>query len=368
MDTSTATAAMPAPINTQTIVPASAEVNNALNPTATRYGWGMFGPIDLYGGSGSVNLHVQPAKLNIAGVVGDNPYHRILPAKQLIPFPTFDYITQLPSSDKRDGMGRALLETTTSLMSSLDAIVLVMQRYGHWGFANLLCLDGMEQSKAMRVFAVVQPLQYSMKDMMSQLEYGYEVRRDQTTPFEVLPGYIVEPLRDESERALADRLAGEMLVAADIAFRLANQILDESQTSIVTRLSGGIGKTGGDPLDRRLMLELNRTLPTVQTVHGGGAAPDLTDIRQDVKSLVDHAKMQSMEAELAAYRAGVAPESATISASADPTQPESVESPEVGSVPPASGSTSTICGVEKNNGEPCRTVTGGGPCSHHKDK
>jgi hypothetical protein len=336
------TAAAVQPIQQHIVAPASDRREGGERPTETRYGWCPYGDINLVNGDGTINLYVQPHQIDAGGQTVQNPYHRSLPKNQLVPFPTFSLVEQMPSPDQRDARGRALLVDQVRTVTALDAAAATSERYARWGFTIFNSLQGLEQEQAFRIFQVVQPLNYLLRDLVGELEFGAPQRIDATEPIEFpeVPGYSVEPLRNENERAIARRLVDEMLVGAGIAVDLATETLNQTETSMVARHSGGQGKTGPDPLDRRLSAELGRALPQLI------GAPKESALEAKVDMLVDHARTQQLAEENARMR-------------------EELDALRNGNVPTEAEPIIT-CGAIKGNGEPCGIQTKGGPCGLHK--
>jgi hypothetical protein len=280
------------PVQRQTVQPAVERDTASQRPTEQRYGWCPYGNIDLRNPDGTINLYVQPHEVDAGGGNVPNPYHFTLPKNQLIPFPTFPALEQRPSDDLKDSNGRALLVDSVRTITAKEAAEGVLQRYSGWGFTILNSLQGVDQDTAFRIFSVVQPLDYPLSQLVNELSFGARERIDATEPitFAGIEGYSVEPLRSDLERDIAEKLASEMENGAQIAFDLATETLDSTETSMTTRFAGGQGKTGGDPLDRRLSRELERDLPRMV----GTAKPvvDNSVLEKKVDLLVDHAANQ----------------------------------------------------------------------------
>lgn len=277
------------PVQTRTVQPAVERDFASQRPTETRYGWCPFGDINLANADGTINLYVQPHEIDAGGGNEPNPYHRMLPKGQLIPFPTFPALEQKPSDDMRDSNGRALLVDSVRTITAKEAAEAVLERYSGWGFTVFQSLQGVDQDTAFRIFMVVQPLDYPMSQLVNELSFGARERIDATEPitFTGIEGYSVEPLRSNLERTIALKLAEEMEAGAQIAFDLATETLNTTETSMTTRFAGGQGKTGPDALDRRLSSELDRELPKMV----GNAQPNAA-LEQKVDMLVGHAANQ----------------------------------------------------------------------------
>ena len=204
----------------------------------------------------------------IAGPDGEameNPYHRKLPQGQLIPFPTFNVISQMPDPDRTDTNGRAILISSTSTRTALEAASSVLWAYSRWGFTILSALQGLDQDVAHRIFSVVQPFVYPLSELMLQLGTGALDRIESREPMILNVAqdvtYEIEPLASDFERERAMELREQMMAGAQISFDLASETIDGTMRSMTSRASGGKGKDGPDALDRRLSEELGRDLP-----------------------------------------------------------------------------------------------------------
>lgn len=315
------------PITAQAVQPAVERDSSALNPTATRYGWCPFGDINLAGPDGTINLYVQPPYIASPEGETDNPYHRMLPKGQLIPFPTFSAPEQQPSPDMRDASGRAMLVTTMRTITAYDAASSVLSRHSDWGFVLLNSLQGMSQEDAFHCFQVVHPFEYPLGQLVNALDFDAQDRIDATEPIEMAPGYTIQPLPDHLKPA-ARQLAAEMSLGANIAFDLATETLNVTEQSMTQKFSGGNGKSGPDALDKRLTQELGRELPKLV-----GAKTSETDAKIDF--LVNRAVGEDQKAEIERLRA----ENNALKAQA---LPESGPTFNVGDTVTAGGRTGTV--------------------------
>jgi hypothetical protein len=339
------------PTVTNRIRPAVERDTEARNPTATRYGWNPFRPINLAGPDGTMTYVVQPERITAGEFDIPNPYHRELPTRQLIPFVTFSYTKMIPTAANDPNSGRALLRPEREVVTALDAITAILYGYSAHGFTILNSLEGVEdQDLANRVFQVVQPLAYPLGRMVEELETNVDARIESREPliFAEFPDYSVEPLRSEAERDLARVLASELAAGANQAVIRANDILDETEASMTQKFSGGMGKSGPDELDKILSAELGRDLPKLVGKGAQDRQPDaaIQRIESKVDRVVEQNEMrelreqnEKMQAELAALRAG------------QNQVPQDV----------------LVCGRPKADGTPCQTRTGGGPCANHKE-
>ena len=335
------------PVENRQVQPAVDRDVSSARPTQTRYGWCAYGEINLCGPDGTINLYVQPHEIEVDGVNVANPYHRVMPKGQLIPFPTFNAIEQMPSHDLKNSEGRAIMITSARTMTALDAAVSVLRRYSVWGFTILESLQGVDQDTAFRIFQVVQPLDYPMGELLNELTFGAQERIDATEPitFSNVPNYTVEPLQNDSERAIATKLAAEMEAGATIAYNLAEETLNDTATSMTTRFAGGQGKTGADQLDRRLMAELGRKLPTLAN---DNKQEGLTEIKSQMDFLVDREASRADKEKIAELEA-------------------QIKSMQIGG-DTMKAETST-CGAMTANQTPCAAITKPGErCRHHEGK
>jgi hypothetical protein len=328
----------------------------AQDPTVTRYGWLPFKKVNLCGPDGTMAIPAQPYE--IAGPNGEpirNPYFSELPKGQLIPFPTFTRIEQQPSQDRRDGQGRAMLDSIPRQVSALEAIVLVARAYGDQGFTRLNSLTGIDQEVAQRIFTVVQPFDYPIGKLPDELNFGAEERidSDEELVFDLGGGqeYVVDCLRDDTERDIARRLVAEMLVGADVAFTLASDTLNATNTSITTRFAGGQGKVGGDAHDRYLEQEevgqVVRPLKSKET--------DNSALESKVDFLVSKEVTREQQERI------------------DRLERENAELRNQAAAKPAAETSTAIvrCGFPKvDTQEPCQVPvkTEGDRCPHHRDK
>ena len=299
----------PKPIQTKTVLPAQDRDISSARPTETRYGWCPYADIQLIGPSGTPTLYVQPHKVDAGGGSVDNPYHRVLPKNQLIPFPTFAAVENVLSPDLVDSNGRAVSVQGTRTLTALEAATMVLRSYSGWGFVILNSLQGMEQEEAMRIFQVVQPLDYPLGQLENELTFGALERIDANQPltFPGVDSYVVQPLKTDLERHTARQLAEEMAGGASIAFILASDILNETEASMTQRFAGGQGKAGPDPNDIRLSAELGRELPKLV----GKEKEDLGAMKEQMKFLVDREasrldkeRIAELEAKIAAMESG----------------------------------------------------------------
>jgi hypothetical protein len=274
------------------------------NPTQIRYGWVPFKDIWLLGPDGAPNPFVQPYE--IAGPDGKpirNPMFEKLPKGQLIAFPTFDIIEQAPSQDVRLPDGRAAVESTVRPRTSLECVVLVARVWGRQGFTILQALQGLDQSLAQRIFAVVQPFDYPIGQIQSELEFADD-RINATAPivFKLADGdYTIDNLVSDEERDIARRLRDQMLVGAEIAYTLATEELDATQMSMINKHAGGKGKDGPDKHDRYLCEELGRKLPEVVT----SKEIDLSGLEKKLDYVVDREKDREKDEEIARLKAQI---------------------------------------------------------------
>ena len=339
------------PIQQHIVEPSvSADASAGVNPAAIRYGWCKYADINLVNGDGTMSLYVQPPYINEGEGTVPNPYHRVLPKGQLIPFPTFDAFQQMPSPDITNSRGQALMVDSVRQMTSLEAIVTVLRDYSRWGFTVLTALQGLDQATAYRIFTVVQPLDYPLKQILNELSFGAIERIDATESitFPGFEGYVVEPLRNDFEREIARRLASEMEAGATITVDLASTVLDNTMHSITARHSGGVGKTGPDKEDTRLSAELGRELPRL--IANESPQDRVAGIENKIDMLsnlvTSQNLIQSQQNEIAELRRQLQQESAVAESAVD-----------------ANG----VCGFIKDDGSPCGSVTKNGePCRWHK--
>lgn len=340
----------PKPIQTREVQPAQDRDISSARPTETRYGWCPYADIQLFGPSGTPTLYVQPHKVDSGDGNVDNPYHRILPKNQLIPFPTFAAVENVLSPDLVDSNGRAVSVQGTRTITALEAVTMVLRNYSGWGFVILNSLQGMEQDEAMRIFQVVQPLDYLLRELENELTFGALERIDANQPisFPNVPDYVVQPLKTDLERHTARQLAEEMAGGASIAFLLGNEEFDATVASMTQRYAGGQGKAGPDPNDIRLARELGRELPRLLDVQAKQG--DLGDLKEQMKFLVDREASRADKERIAALEAKIA-------ALEGNGQAESIFIEQ-----------SLTCGATKADGTPCkyRVKVPGELCPSHR--
>jgi len=336
------------PIEAIVAEPAIDRDTSSQRPMETRYGWCPFDRINLIGPDGTPTYVVQPYQIESLNGNIVNPRFRELRKNDLIPFPTFNTVTNAPSPDLTDSNGRAVLIPGVRTIAAVEAATTILRAYSRWGFVILNSLQGIDQPDAWRIFKVVQPLDYLLFELETELTFGAEERIDATGPIRFGDDYSVEPLRSDSERETARKLAGEMADGAGVAFTLATTILDDTEASMTQRFAGGQGKTGPDPLDIRLCLELNRKLPKLI-----GAEKDsgLGEIKEQIAFLTQREMSRADKEEIAALKAKIA-------------QMESGE-PAVIREPVAVAT----CGAPKTDGTPCmRNVKPGEMCAMHREQ
>ena len=375
------------PVGGITVKPAVNKDTSDLNPTAIRYGWAPYKAIPLTGPDGTINLYVQPHEINVAGNNVDNPLHRVLPKGQLLAFPTFNAVHFELSEDRRDSKGAAVPVQSTRTVTALEAIVSVLRIYSEQGFTILKSLQGMDdQEKANRIFRVVHPFEYKFSDYAFELTVGAEARINTVSDLVFqLDGdeeYIVEALKDNSEREIALQLAEEMAAGAEVALARADEIFNETEISIKQRLSGGQGKVGPDPHDRYLAEQLGKEFPNLGTLTGNGTSPELLN---KVDYLVGREVDRAKDEEIARLKRELAIKDADFAAIASTTglplktteeleaitEPATEEQPQTEEKEAASNlgkANVGYCGRPNKNGEPCKSITRDGePCYSHRE-
>ncbi len=366
MQTATAAKPISAPVR---VDPALPQDMNDARPTETRYGWTPFKDISLVGPDGTMSLYVQPHAIASGAydekglpVVVPNPYHRVLPKGQLIPFPSFPQIQYTLSEEQRDSKGSPVPVQSTRMAPALENIVSVSRDHSGQGFTVLQALQGLDEDTAHRIFAVVQPFQYPLGEIVGELEFGAieRINSREAIVFEIGDGelYHVDPLATDQERAIATQLAGQMAAGASVAFDYATEILNASVISINTRLSGGQGKVGPDTLDRYCAGQLGREndFPTATGRNNGsqsdpafGQKLDFLVGREQERS--DKERIADLERQIAEMKAG----QTAVAESADSTE----ATPAV-----ATG----VCGFVKTDGTACKRKTPKGErCGDHTE-
>jgi hypothetical protein len=281
------------------IVPQSYEAEGVEDPTVVRYGWTPFKEIYLYNADGTPNYFIQPV---------NSPFHRELPKNQLIAFETFNRTTFTPnhSADSTPGRPVALVSSTVTITAHQAATEL-LPGYASQGYTMLKSLQGLPQQDAFRIFQIVQPFDYLLYQLVGELEFAASERIKSTEPLVYDGDYTIQPLRNDGDRAIAERLRLEMFDAADRAFIFGTAIFEETEKQMIARFSGSKeGKSSADPRDRYLAAELNRNIPTI-TNNDNAYNKDLAnkiDFLYDAKKTeVMEEKMTRLEAENAELRA-----------------------------------------------------------------
>jgi hypothetical protein len=240
----------------QPFKPAEPSYNQgAENPTEVRYGWCPFKDIYLYNGDGTPNYFIQPV---------NSPYHRSLPKGHLIPFETFTKTRREPNPNVTGTPGNpAPMISYTETKTAHEAATELLRGYSDRGYVVLDSLQGLDQETAWRIFRVVHPFNYRLSEIVSELTFGAPERIVASDAIDLGDGYVIESLHNDQERAIARRLVNELLDGANRAIVFATEILNDTETSMTARFSGGKGKTGPDSLDQYIAGELDRKLPVL---------------------------------------------------------------------------------------------------------
>lgn len=283
-------------IQFQTVNPIAETFNGIDNPTEVRYGWMPFKSVNLINGDGTITYYIQPP---------NSPYHREIPKNQLIPFETFNITKRDPDNSIEGTPGmRPLYVMNTTVKTAFEAATELLTGYSGRGYTVLNSLQGLPQEDAFRIFQVVQPLDYKIGEIVSELSFAEE-RIEATSPIDlshkVGEEYIVEPLRNEREREIARRLVSEMLDGATRAETFALSIFGDTEMDLVATASGRKeGKKSPDPLDRYLEEELGRELPNMFRKEGQGG-----NLEEKVNFLVEREQTRAMQEENDRLRAEI---------------------------------------------------------------
>jgi hypothetical protein len=276
------------------IIPAQPKETADNRPNDIRFGWCPFQDIRMQGPTGGLTLYVQPHEIQGPdGETIDNPFHFVLPKSQLIPFITFPAVEYVISDTVRDSAGLPKAIPTTRAATALENIVSVLRFYSGWGFTVLHALQGMNDAfQTDRLFRIVHPFEYDLKDLESELEFGALDRIAQTEPISYDMGpdedpYTIFPLQD-GEHAIARALAEQMLAGASVARAYAEDLFNRSMMSINEKLSGGNGKAGPDELDKYLARQLGREgeIPSLANRNGQKPQPDTAMLEKKIDVLV----------------------------------------------------------------------------------
>lgn len=288
------------PIRAEVITPQTIAIDDTIvNPLEVRYGWNAFKDIYLFNPDGTPAHFIQPV---------NSPYHREIKKNQLIPFETFTKPERVSDTGKSDrpNEGDPYINLNTQVTAH-DAATALIPTYGRQGYTIFKSLQGVEQSDALRIFQVILPLDYSLKETRQELDRYAEERIESTLPLDysnlVGETYIVEPLRTESERVIARRLLAEMQAGADTAFTYATTILDKTETDMTTALAGGGGKTTPDPRDKYLSEQLGRELPKVVSSNKSETDEKLNYLIGREQNREQNERIAQLEQELAEMKA-----------------------------------------------------------------
>jgi len=352
----------PKPIQQRQVQPAVDNNIADVQPTLTRYGWCPFRDIMLSSPGGSPYLYVQPHEVNVGGVNVSNPLHFMLPAGELIPFPTFGAIENTLDPDNLRPDGSPTNVMSERQVTALAAISQVDSQYNAWGFTVLHSLQGLDQNTAFRIFAVVMPLNYALGDLAYELSTGAEERINANSliTFPDIPSYVVDPLQNDTERSVARLLAVELTEGAMRAVTLANEILDKTAMGMTLRVGGGAGKPVPDALDRELSRSLGRDLPKV--VSDGKDNSGLAQLQEQVGFLVNREASRQDKETIAELQAQIeAMKSGNVATSGY------VQTGDMPDVPYTTTATNNVdvCGAPTASGKPCGNFK---PCRHHGDK
>jgi hypothetical protein len=213
------------------------------NETVTHYGYVAYHDINLTGPGGQ-EYQVQPA---------DSPYYQSIPARRMIPF------TNITTTVPNEKLARATSPRNRAKMASKQEGKTARQcaeeirdSYQPWGFTILNALTGLDTETAFRIFRTIQPFDYSLIDLVPELEYNAEDRIEQDPEegvYEVSYREQVielEPLT-ATEKELARDVLRQMRTSGNQAFDLAEERRETTTQSLTSYFAGQGGKKRPDP-------------------------------------------------------------------------------------------------------------------------
>jgi hypothetical protein len=188
----------------------------------------------------------------------NSPYYHVIPCRELIPFTNIE----VGEMDEKKYAAKINPPVTKRPKSALECAREMENAYADWNFTVLRPLTGFTEDDAFRIFQVVQPFAYKLKDAQIYVGAAEErIERDEsyTVSYE---GETVElhPLTDE-EREVAREVQRLVLASINLAFDRATEKTQKTVTSMTRAFAGGEGKVTPDPLDRKLAPDLGIKLP-----------------------------------------------------------------------------------------------------------
>jgi hypothetical protein len=222
----------------------------AANDTALHYGYVAYKDINLASSYG-LDYFVQPP---------DSPYYRVLPSRQLIPFTNTEFPEVNENVAGAMGVQRKGPLTILKGKTAGECAKEVEQAYEAWGFTVLYPLTGYSVQAAFRIFQVIQPFPYKLKDIELELENADD-RIEHGGPAFYNGEAISVPELTEAEIGVALKVRDLMLNAAKVAADLGATVRDNTIDSMNSRFSGGIGKGKADPHDKYIFNEFDTELP-----------------------------------------------------------------------------------------------------------
>lgn len=196
-----------------------------------------------------------------------SPYYHVLPARQLLPFTNIE-VGQIDEK-LRESKNRKKYQPPVKIVqkTAFECASEMETSYADWNFQLLKDLTGYAEEDADRIFQVVQPFPYKLKDIQVQLGAATD-RIEATEPYTVIYEGQTADLKplSERERAVAYKVLGQLQSAANIAVEMAVEKFQKTVTSMTRAFAGGDGKVTPDPLDRKLAVELGNKLPQLVDV------------------------------------------------------------------------------------------------------
>lgn len=231
-----------------------------ISATAAQYGYVAFNSINIRNHFG-MEYQVQPV---------DSPFYisGVLPPRTLIPFTN---ITAYEIDDVKAANGSAAYIRAAGQppvkaiqKTALDCVAEMVSAYEQWDFVHLKSLSGLSWNEAFHIFQVIQPFNYSIKDLTEQLEWDAVARIKQTSRFTADyegEAVTIHPLPDHL-KAAAEGARQDMFRSANKAFELASEIIEKTTQQMEQFYATGNGKRMADPRDVVLFEQMGIERPT----------------------------------------------------------------------------------------------------------
>ena len=259
--------------------------------TASHYGYCAYKDIELAGSLG-LEHKVQPP---------ESPYYRTIPARQVIPFTNIEVaeidekLASAPGGAKM--MGKPILPIKKVGKSARECADELRTEYADWGYTVLTPLTGYSVDDAFRIFQVIQPFTYKLKDLGSEISFGAVNRiESDTTIVAVYEGEKVElePLPADLKE-VAEEVRAILEASVSIAENKAGEIAEKTRLSMTSRFAGGPGKTRPDPHDKYVFSELGMELPTLISSEKADPTKEIVNALKSNNESADELKREELE-------------------------------------------------------------------------